>query len=78
MGPLDSLSVPAGAWRSVSLTEPGPDGDGELLVVTGGDGRVRLEWAPEVVAAAADSGWLIDPNGHLAPASVLSTATEDD
>lgn len=78
LGPLDTLSVPAGAWRSIQLTEPGPDGAGELLVVNGGDARVRLEWPPEVVAAAHRAGWLIDPNGYRAPAAVLSTATEDD
>ncbi|WNV87854.1 hypothetical protein [Umezawaea sp. Da 62-37] len=74
LGRLDSLSVPAGAWRSVTLLE----GEGELLVVTAGDGRVALEWAPEVVAAARGAGRVIDPNGYVAPAAVLGTATEDD
>jgi mannose-6-phosphate isomerase-like protein (cupin superfamily) len=78
----DSLSVPAGSWRTVELVEAGPDaaaeGTGELLVVNSSDARVRLEWAPEVVGAAFDAGWMLDPNGYLAPVAVMITATEDD
>jgi mannose-6-phosphate isomerase-like protein (cupin superfamily) len=78
----DSLSVPAGSWRTVKLVEAGPDaateGTGELLVINSGDARVRLEWAPEVVEAAFDGGWMLDPNGYLAPVAVMITATEDD
>ena len=36
-------------------------------VVNSGDGRVRLEWAPEVVDAAFEAGWMLDPNGSVAP-----------
>ena len=42
------------------------------------DARVRLEWAPEVVEAAFDAGWMLDPNGYLAPVAVMVTATEND
>ena len=82
LGPQDMLSVLPGSWRSIELLEAGDDaaeeGTGELLVVNAGDGRVRLEWAPEVVEAAFDAGWMLDPNGYLAPVAVLVTATEDD
>jgi mannose-6-phosphate isomerase-like protein (cupin superfamily) len=83
LGPLDSLSVPAGAWRSITLLDgaggqAADPGTGELLVVDGRDGRTRLEWAPEVVAAARAQGRVLDPNGYLAPAGVLAAATEDD
>jgi hypothetical protein len=54
------------------------EGTGELLVVIAGDGRTRLEWAPDVVGAAFDAGWMLDPNGYLAPVAVMVTATEDD
>ncbi len=78
----DQLSVPAGSWRSFELVEAGPDalseGTGELVVVNSGDGRVRLEWAPEIVNGAFDNGWMLDPNGYLAPVAVMVTATEDD
>jgi hypothetical protein len=33
---------------------------------------------PEVVAAAFDAGWMLDPNGYLAPVAVMITATIDD
>lgn len=80
--PQDMLSVQPGSWRRFELLEAGPDaattGTGELLVVNAGDGRTQLEWAPEVVAAAFDRGWMLDPNGYLAPVAVMVTATEDD
>jgi mannose-6-phosphate isomerase-like protein (cupin superfamily) len=83
LGPQDALSVPPGAWRSLTLlsAEPGratTAGTGEIIVVTGGDGRTRVEWAPDVVTAALEAGTVIDPDGYRAPASVLRTATEDD
>ena len=83
LGPLDTLSVPAGAWRTITLLDAdggiaADPGTGELLVVNSGDGRTRLEWAPDVVAAARAAGQVLDPNGYLAPAAVLAGATEDD
>lgn len=78
IGPSDSFSVPAGAWRAFRCVEAGDSGAGELLVVNAGDDRVYLEWAPEVVDAARDADWMIDPNGYLAPVGVMVTATEDD
>jgi mannose-6-phosphate isomerase-like protein (cupin superfamily) len=83
LGPQDSLSVPPGAWRSITLLDAeggraADEGTGELLVVNGGDGRTMLEWAPHVTAAARDHGRVLDANGYVAPAAVLATATEDD
>jgi mannose-6-phosphate isomerase-like protein (cupin superfamily) len=82
LGPQDCLSVPPGSWRRFELLEPGSTaeapGAGEMLVVNGGDGRVGLEWAPEVVEGAFDAGWMLDPNGYCAPVGVLITAAEDD
>ncbi len=87
LGPQDMLSVLPGSWRRVELLAagtaesgdaPATEGTGELLVVNAGDARVRLEWAPEVAEAAFDAGWLLDPNGYLAPVAVMVTATEDD
>ena len=83
LGPQDAFSVPPGAWRSISLVDAEgghavTPGTGELVVVTGTDARTRVEWAPEVVAAALDAGVVIDPDGYRAPAAVLVTATVDD
>jgi quercetin dioxygenase-like cupin family protein len=78
----DMLSVLPNSWRRFELLEAGADaatdGTGELLVVNAGDDRVRIDWAPEVVEAAFDAGWMLDPNGYLAPVAVMITATEDD
>jgi quercetin dioxygenase-like cupin family protein len=78
IGAGDSFSVPQGSWRSYGCVDGGDAGAGEILVINGGDDRVTLEWAPEVVSAAADADWTIDPNGYLAPLGVMLTATEDD
>jgi hypothetical protein len=72
------VAVPQGSWRSYVCVDGGDAGAGEILVINGGDDRVTLEWAPEVVSAAADADWTIDPNGYLAPLGVMLTATEDD
>jgi mannose-6-phosphate isomerase-like protein (cupin superfamily) len=83
LGPQDMFSVPPGAWRSLTLLDDEGGvattaGTGEVVVVTAGDARTRVEWAPEVVSAARESGVVIDPDGYRAPTSVLVTATEDD
>jgi quercetin dioxygenase-like cupin family protein len=78
LGAGDSFSVPEGAWRSYVCVEDGESGPGEILVINGGDDRVYLEWAPEVIAAAEAADLTIDPNGYLAPLGVMVTATEDD
>lgn len=82
IGPQDALSVPPGSWREVELLELGDAtnaaGTGEMIIVNSGNGRVRLEWAPEVIDAAFEAGWMLDPNGYLAPVAVMITATEDD
>lgn len=78
LGAGDTFSVPEGAWRSYRCVEGDESGAGTVLVINGGDDRVYLEWAPEVVAAAAAADWTIDPNGYLAPLGVMVTATEDD
>ncbi|TCP45092.1 mannose-6-phosphate isomerase-like protein (cupin superfamily) [Tamaricihabitans halophyticus] len=68
LGPWDMLSVPRGAWRS--LRNVGPE-TATMLVINGGDGRVRLEWDDEVVKAAADAGVATDHNGYIAPYALV-------
>lgn len=69
LGPFDTLSVPSGAWRRLEAIG---DETAQWVVLTGGDGRVRLEWDEAVVSAARDKDAVIDPNGYLAPASMLT------
>lgn len=78
LGAGDSFSVPEGSWRSYVCVEGDESGTGTVLVINGGDDRVYLEWAPEVVEAAKAADWTLDSNGYLAPVGVLVTATEDD
>lgn len=69
LGPYDTFSVPPGAWRRLESI-----GDEAALVVvlTGGDARVRPEWDPAVVQAARDRGVAVDANGYLAPAALVA------
>lgn len=71
---LDAVSVPPGAKRSLKATATGEDGHAEILVVVEGDERARLEWSEDVVSAARDAGWVLDPNGYVAPALLLSNS----
>ena len=81
-GLQDVLSVPAGSWRSIRVRggrrERRHRGHRGAAGGQRGDGRVRLEWAPEVVDAAFEAGWMLDPNGYVAPVAVMVTATMDD
>ena len=78
LGPLDSFSVPAEAWRSITLVDAPEEGPGELLMINSGDARTHVTWAPEVIAAARNAGSVLDANRYLAPAAVLAFASADD
>lgn len=66
--PGDTLSVPKGAWRSF---ESIGDETAQTVVITGGEGRTRVEWAPDVVEAAAGTDRVIDANGYAADRSMI-------
>jgi mannose-6-phosphate isomerase-like protein (cupin superfamily) len=68
LGPYDTLSVPRGAWRRF---ESVGETTAQWVVITGGDGRVYLEWDRPIVADARAKDVALDPNGYLAPASLL-------
>ena len=69
LGPYDTLSVPAGAWRQFDTV-----GDETVLaaVITSGESRVYIDWDPEVRSAALAQDRALDPNGYVAPASMLN------
>lgn len=69
IGPYDTLSVPPGAWRAFESVGDEPV---QFVVITEGDGRVDLEWDASVVADARSKDVALDPNGYLAPASLLN------
>ncbi|MGN6608770.1 MAG: cupin domain-containing protein [Jatrophihabitans sp.] len=68
----DTLSVPRWAWRTIESVGDEP---AEVVAITEGDDRVYLDWAPEVVEAALAKDVTRDPNGYLAPASMLPRAS---
>ena len=59
----DSYAMPASVWRSYRNTGAG---DAVLLVMTPGDGRKPVTWAPSVLQAAAGVGYSHDANGYVA------------
>jgi mannose-6-phosphate isomerase-like protein (cupin superfamily) len=70
LGPYDILSVPPGSWRTF---ESVGDTAAQVVAITSGDGRVRIEWDERVVAKARGNDIALDANGYLAPASMLNT-----
>ena len=71
----DTFSVPRGAWRRFENVS---DGDAEMVVINGSDGRVHLEWDDEVVRGARKRDVAFDANGYLAPWSLVSSSVDDD
>jgi quercetin dioxygenase-like cupin family protein len=72
LGPWDTYSMPARAWRSIRNAA---EGDCVLLLVTPGDGRKCIEWSDEAIATAKRAGWALDPNGTIAPARYVAHRT---
>lgn len=55
--------MPAGVWRTYrNLGE----GDALVLLMTPGDARKPIDWAPAVRERAAQAGYALDANGYLA------------
>ncbi len=69
----DSFSVPAGCWRT--LRNAGA-GEALVLVMTAGDHRKRITWAPAVLQAAAQAGLAHDANGYVAPKAFVDRAQQ--
>ena len=67
----DSYSVAAGAWRSIAAVGTETL---ELVVMTAGDARPNVRWAPDVAQAAAAAGWVIDAGGFIADRDLLPQA----
>ncbi|WP_244869617.1 cupin domain-containing protein [Paraburkholderia aspalathi] len=68
----DLFSAPANVWRSIRSV-----GDAPLLiaVMTAGDQKKTITWAPEILVAAATAGFGIDHNGYVAPLRLLPFET---
>ena len=59
----DSYAMPAKVWRSYRNTGAS---DAVMLVMTPGDGRKPITWAPSVLQSAGDAGHSHDANGYTA------------
>ncbi|WAC56812.1 hypothetical protein [Gordonia sp. SL306] len=73
--PRDTVSIPAGVWRRFEQLDYGA---GEMVVINGGDGRVRIDWDAEVLERARDKDVAFDANGYIAPWSLVSRSSDDD
>lgn len=70
IGPFDTLSIPKGAWRRLENVGDGP---AQTVLLTSGEGRTSVEWAPEVIAAARHEDAVVDANGYVANRSMLAS-----
>ena len=68
----ECFSAPAGVWRSLVAAGDGPV---EVALITSGDGRKRVSWAPEVVREAMALGVGLDHDGHVAPLGLMPPPT---
>jgi quercetin dioxygenase-like cupin family protein len=64
------VSPPANSWRKIAAK----DKPVLIAALTAGDARKRIEWAPDIVAAAHALGVGRDHNGYTAPTHLLPGA----
>lgn len=74
LGHRDALSIPSGVLRKIECIEAPETGEADLYVVTSGDGRVEIDWHPEVIEAAEADGYALDPGHYVCPVSYLRAA----
>ena len=67
----ECFSTPGDVWRDIEAGEE----ELELALITAGDQRKRVRWAPDILARAADAGWVLDHDGHVAPLDLLPPST---
>lgn len=58
----DSFAMPANVWRRYRNAG---NQDAAMLIMTPGDERKHIYWAPEVAISATQAGWGIDANGYV-------------
>ncbi len=58
----DSYAMPASVWRSYHNQG---NSDAFVVLMTPGDERKKIDWAPAVVAQAAQAGYTRDANGYI-------------
>ena len=68
----ECFSAPGGVWRNLAAAGDGPV---EAALITAGDARKRITWAPEVAQAALQAGTVLDHDGHVAPLALMPPPT---
>ena len=68
----ECFSAPGDTWRSLATLG---DVATEAVLITAGDGRKRITWAPEIANAALERGIGLDHDGHVAPLDLLPPPT---
>ena len=71
LGAWDTFSIPAGVWRALRNKATA---DALALVITSGDERKRIEWAPESLMRTG-AGWVLDADGFVAPRRIVERAS---
>ena len=74
VGTGEVFSVPGDAWRRLAAVG---DTAVEAALITAGDARKRITWAPEIVQAATAAGFGLDHDGHVAPLALLPPPTRE-
>jgi quercetin dioxygenase-like cupin family protein len=69
----DVFSVPAGVWRSYRSVGDEPL---EVAVLSAGDHKTRVSWAPEIARAVGKAGYAIDHNGYVADLELLPLSVQ--
>lgn len=64
----DLYSFPENTWRSLRAT---PGQAAEFVLMTAGDHRKRITWAPEIIKAATKADRAMDHNGYVADLNLL-------
>lgn len=77
--PSGTLSVSPRTWCVFTAVEAATEhGHAEMVVVNGGDDRVRLHWSHEVWGEVGGKRLSRDADGCVAPSFLLPSAVEDD
>jgi len=66
--PGSVVSLPAGQWRDLVNSGSEPV---EVVLAVCGEGRVEVQWSPEIVEAALQAGYTRDPGGTVAPLDMV-------
>lgn len=74
MHPQDVFSCPENVWRRFRAVG---DTSVEFVLLTSGDQRKHIEWSEDIINQAAAKGFGIDPDGYIAPVSMLPPSIQE-